>query len=106
MGIVVCPLRVTLMTFRARSMLSTKSLLSIKYSYEMSESYFSQESYFERNAWQIAYALACLLFIRHCPGIVSSCTNEYLIRHAGSCCREETLRAPGPERGRPRDPPE
>src|SRR5438132_1013460 len=32
-GIVVCPLRVTLMTFRARSMLSTKSFLSNKYSY-------------------------------------------------------------------------
>src|SRR3989449_7670725 len=41
------------MTFRARSMLSTKSLLSNKYSYEMSESYFSQESYFERHSWQI-----------------------------------------------------
>src|SRR5207244_8588976 len=39
MGIVVWPLRVTLMTFRARSMLLTRSLLCDKCSYQEGESY-------------------------------------------------------------------
>src|SRR5437879_1548671 len=43
-GIVVWPLRVTLTTFRARSILLTKHLLRNKYSYEVRKSYSSHES--------------------------------------------------------------
>jgi hypothetical protein len=74
-GIVVWPLRVTLMTFRARSMLLAECLLPNEHSYTVRESYSIRESYFERHPWQIV-SLAVLAGPSGAPRIASCFTDE------------------------------